>query len=330
MPNEEYQALFGASRRGRARRRVLDAARPGASAPRSTQLLDDYAGGVAPLVRDLGGHDLADVLDALAPRARDARPADGDLRLHDQGLRPRDRRAAAEPLRAARRASRSTASAPSVGLTAGDRVGRRSRRTRPRARCSPRPARRLDRGERAAGRDVAVPATLVDARPARRPRRRPRSAAILLDLSRVEGVGERLVTVSPDVSVSTNLGGFINKTGVWGPEEEPVYDAMDDSPLSGASARAGQHIEMGIAEMNLVLAARPARPHLGLPARAALPDRHALRPVRDARARGHRLLAPTRAPGSCSPARRPGSRSRARAAPTSRSTRPGSGSRPPG
>ena len=29
--------------------------------------------------------------------------------------------------------------------------------------------------------------------------------------------------------------------------------AMEDSPLSGASARSGQHIEMGIAEMNLVL-----------------------------------------------------------------------------
>ena len=37
-------------------------------------------------------------------------------------------------------------------------------------------------------------------------------------------------------------------------------------------------------------APRPARPQLGLPARAAVPDRHALRPVRDAGARGNRLL----------------------------------------
>ena len=35
--------------------------------------------------------------------ARDRRPADGDLRLHDQGLRPRDRRPPAEPLGPARR-----------------------------------------------------------------------------------------------------------------------------------------------------------------------------------------------------------------------------------
>jgi len=66
-------------------------------------------------------------------------------------------------------------------------------------------------------------------------------------------VGERLVTVSPDVAVSTNLGGFVNKTGVWGLEREPVYDEMEDSPLKWRVDPAGQHIEMGIAEMNLVL-----------------------------------------------------------------------------
>ncbi len=76
---------------------------------------------------------------------------------------------------------------------------------------------------------------------------------MLLDLSRVEGVAERLVTVAPDVSSSTNLGGFINKAGVWGPDETPVYDAMEDSPLNWRVGPGGQHIEMGIAEMNLVL-----------------------------------------------------------------------------
>ncbi len=66
-------------------------------------------------------------------------------------------------------------------------------------------------------------------------------------------MAERLVTVAPDVSSSTNLGGFINKTGVWGPVDEPIYDAMDDSPLKWRVGPTGQHIEMGIAEMNLVL-----------------------------------------------------------------------------
>jgi hypothetical protein len=48
-------------------------------------------------------------------------------------------------------------------------------------------------------------------------------------------------------------GGFVNKTGVWGPDEQPVYDAMEDSPLTWHVGPDGQHIEMGIAEMNLVL-----------------------------------------------------------------------------
>ena len=59
--------------------------------------------------------------------------------------------------------------------------------------------------------------------------------------------------MAPDVSISTNLGGFINKTGIWGHDEEPVYDAMEDSPLKWRVGPQGQHIEMGIAEMNLVL-----------------------------------------------------------------------------
>jgi pyruvate dehydrogenase E1 component len=76
---------------------------------------------------------------------------------------------------------------------------------------------------------------------------------IVLELTRVPGLAERLVTVSPDVSVSTNLGGFINKTGVWAPEAAPAYDPMADSPLRWQVGPHGQHVEMGIAEMNLVL-----------------------------------------------------------------------------
>jgi pyruvate dehydrogenase E1 component len=75
----------------------------------------------------------------------------------------------------------------------------------------------------------------------------------LLDLSRHEEIAGRVVTVSPDVSVSTNLGGWINKAGVWGLSDDPVYDEMTDSPLRWRVGGSGQHIEMGIAEMNLVL-----------------------------------------------------------------------------
>ena len=38
-------------------------------------------------------------------------------------------------------------------------------------------------------------------------------------LADVDEVRRRLVTTSPDVSISTNLGGWINKTGVFSPDE---------------------------------------------------------------------------------------------------------------
>ncbi|MDH5334129.1 MAG: pyruvate dehydrogenase, partial [Thermoleophilia bacterium] len=112
---------------------------------------------------------------------------------------------------------------------------------------------RLDRGERPLPVSVPVPTVLSERDPGPTSTQAAFGRA-LLELSRLEGLGERLVTVAPDVSVSTSLGGFINKTGVWGPEDEPVYDAMEDSPLKWRVGPGGQHLEMGIAEMNLVLA----------------------------------------------------------------------------
>ena len=75
---------------------------------------------------------------------------------------------------------------------------------------------------------------------------------ILTSLAAIEGVGTRMVTTSPDVSVSTNLGGWINKMGVFAPEERPDF-LGDDRLLRWKQGAAGQHIELGISEMNLFL-----------------------------------------------------------------------------
>ena len=161
--------------------------------------------------------------------------------------------------------------------------------------CSRRRARRLERRDRSPAAHVEVPRTLST----RDPATISTQAAFgrtLLDLSRVEGVGERLVTVSPDVSVSTNLGGFINKIGVWGHAEEPVYDLMDDSPLKWRVGPRGPAHRDGHRRDEPRAAPRPARPQLGLPARAAVSDRDGLRPLRDAGARGNRLLDVLRLP----------------------------------
>jgi pyruvate dehydrogenase E1 component len=76
----------------------------------------------------------------------------------------------------------------------------------------------------------------------------------LLDLTRAApDIGRRIVTVSPDVSSSTNLGGWVNKVGVWSQSERADWFADDaDTILHWRERPAGQHIELGIAEVNLV------------------------------------------------------------------------------
>jgi pyruvate dehydrogenase E1 component len=76
----------------------------------------------------------------------------------------------------------------------------------------------------------------------------------LLDLTREapEAAG-RVVTVSPDVSSSTNLGGWVNKVGVWSASERTDWFADDaETILHWREKPTGQHIELGIAETNLV------------------------------------------------------------------------------
>ena len=76
---------------------------------------------------------------------------------------------------------------------------------------------------------------------------------LLTGLGQTPQVAERMVTLSPDVSVSTNLGGWINKFGVFHHEEQPDY-LGPDRLLRWQQGPNGRHIELGLSEMNLFLA----------------------------------------------------------------------------
>jgi pyruvate dehydrogenase E1 component len=66
-------------------------------------------------------------------------------------------------------------------------------------------------------------------------------------------VAERVVTVSPDVASSTNLGGWINKAEIWSVGERRDWFADDRQTLvHWHETMSGRHIELGIAETNLV------------------------------------------------------------------------------
>jgi pyruvate dehydrogenase E1 component len=74
----------------------------------------------------------------------------------------------------------------------------------------------------------------------------------LTRLADVDEVGERMVTVAPDVSVTTNLGGWINKVGVYSHDVRADHGGAERL-LKWAPSPAGQHIELGISEMNLFM-----------------------------------------------------------------------------
>jgi pyruvate dehydrogenase E1 component len=79
---------------------------------------------------------------------------------------------------------------------------------------------------------------------------------ILLDLSKAGGeLADRILTTSPDVTVSTNLGAWVNQRGLFRRSE--IADVFAQQKIASAqkwsATNNGQHIELGIAESNLFL-----------------------------------------------------------------------------
>ena len=76
----------------------------------------------------------------------------------------------------------------------------------------------------------------------------------LIRLGEIPTIGERVITMSPDVATSTHLAGWINKAGVFSIEESHDYEAESRRMLRWQPSPHGQHIELGISEMNLFMA----------------------------------------------------------------------------
>ncbi|MBX9699759.1 MAG: transketolase, partial [Acetobacteraceae bacterium] len=82
---------------------------------------------------------------------------------------------------------------------------------------------------------------------------------ILAEIGRGQGeaaaLAKRIVTTSPDVTVSTNLGPWVNRRGIF--DRHMKNDVFRDAKLASAQrwgmSPEGQHVELGIAEQNLFL-----------------------------------------------------------------------------
>ncbi|MFN8592315.1 MAG: 1-deoxy-D-xylulose-5-phosphate synthase N-terminal domain-containing protein [Thermomicrobiales bacterium] len=77
---------------------------------------------------------------------------------------------------------------------------------------------------------------------------------VLVRLAETPAVGERVVTLSPDVATSTHLAGWINKVGVFATEDAKDFDTGGPKMLRWLPGPEGRHIELGISEMNLFMA----------------------------------------------------------------------------
>nr|WP_240948122.1 pyruvate dehydrogenase [Planosporangium mesophilum] len=243
MPNEQYQSLFGLA--GAAlRKQFLDGA-PAEVEAFVSDISDDELG---PLVTDLGGHDLAAMLDAYAQcdAVTDRPSVVFAYTVKGWGLpiagNPRNHSAllAGDQIDALR---------AEVGLDADtewdrfDPASPAGIRTNSRREALARPPREKSL-------PIAVPET-TNVRVGKPISTQEAFGRVLVDLARDAQVAPYLVTTAPDVATSTNLAGFINKTGVFAPAQRRSWH--EDRMLRWAEGPAGQHIELGISEMNLFL-----------------------------------------------------------------------------
>jgi pyruvate dehydrogenase E1 component len=246
MSNHEYQRML---------RRSADDVRQslpghGASAPAIAQLIADVPDtDLVAAMRNLGGHDLQALRDAYR-EIDDTRPTviiaytlkgyrlatEGHPQNHSALLTERQMEALASELGLDPASPWATFGVGTAAAQLLEDAAARLRRT-------PSPAMKMPAVPTDLGRPHRGTATTQAA-----------LGRALLDLSRAAPeVGRRVVTVSPDVSSSTNLGGWVNKVGVWSHADRHDWFADDaETILHWRERPSGQHIELGIAETNLV------------------------------------------------------------------------------
>ena len=244
MPNAEYQELL------RADAAAVRCALPGAGldAPAVRRLLETVDDAeLETAVRDLGGHDPHTLLATFA-RIDDTVPTViFAYTVKGYGLPSAGHPGNHSALLSAEQLSEL---AGTLGADLADRWARPAPGS-PEARHCARVAGRLARPTLPVVVPPEPPADLGPVR-ARTMSTQEAFGRTLVELTRVApAVAARVVTVSPDVASSTNLGGWINKVGVFGPARGGV-PAGPQAVVRWAERPDGQHIELGIAETNLM------------------------------------------------------------------------------
>jgi pyruvate dehydrogenase E1 component len=248
MPNEEYQRLLRSDAR-ELRERLPGSGRGTRELAKLVGELDDQE--LLRAIRDLGGHDISELLTAFAEAdavtdrpsvlfaytikawrlATQGHPANHSALLSVDQWEQLAGELGADPADPWARFAPGTPEAELCGAAA-------RRLTRPSIELASMPAVPTEVGRKHAGGESTQQAF----------------GRFFVDLSHVApDVAGHVVTVSPDVASSTNLGGWINRVGVWQLGERIDWFADDtDTLVSWRQGEHGRHIELGIAEGNLV------------------------------------------------------------------------------
>jgi pyruvate dehydrogenase E1 component len=248
MPNEEYQRLLRADPAELRERLPAEGRGAGALASLVGALDDDE---LLRAIRDLGGHDLSKLVSALreADRVSDRPSVIFAYTIKAWRLATAGHPGNHSALLTVEQWERL---AEELGADPADPWAEFAPGTAARELCEV-TARRL---EREPTRGASAPAVPREVRRAHAGRESTQQAfgRFFVDLAHeAPELARHVVTVSPDVASSTNLGGWINRVGVWQLGERIDWFADDPETLvRWRGSEHGQHVELGIAEGNLV------------------------------------------------------------------------------
>jgi pyruvate dehydrogenase E1 component len=248
MPNEEYQRLLRIDI-GELRERLAGQGRGRRELQRLIKSLDDRE--LAAAVRDLGGHDLVDLLNAFrrADEVSDRPTVILAYTIKAWGLPTEGHPANHSALLSSGQWEQL---AVELGADAAEPWARFQEGS-PEAQLCELAAERLARPEVSQREPPAMPVDLGRSH-AGSVSTQQAFGRFFMDLAHTAPeVAASVVSVSPDVASSTSLGGWINRVGVWNIGERIDWFADDSNTLvRWRESEHGQHIELGIAEGNLV------------------------------------------------------------------------------
>jgi pyruvate dehydrogenase E1 component len=248
MPNEEYQRLLRASPED-LRERLPGTGRGRRVIQRLLGDLDDSQ--IVLAIRDLGGHDLADVTHAL--READA-VTDRPSILFAYTIKAWNLPTEGHPGNHSALLTQTQWEqlASNLGADASDPWARFPDPS-PEADLCRAAADRLSRAPSSLGIPPAAPRDVGRTHTGKTSTQQA-LGRFFVDLAReAPEVAKHVVTTSPDVASSTNLGGWINHAGVWSlGRRTNWFDDDTDTLVRWKESDEGQHIELGIAEGNLV------------------------------------------------------------------------------